>query len=341
MALITNTADLIRMYLANSGQPMAVPEGMGDLRSKMADPVKALQQAPLAPGYVPGGGTIVPTDTGGGAAQRPQPLQFDKNAYKAPEAKIEEESIFKTPQGWKDRKDTAIDRARKALDEAAGKKTPDPTAGVPDRATATTPETQPAMTPTQGPDTGAPNPNMPAVPAPTQQSFVRSMTPLVAEAAEQTGLDPRLIMAQAILESGYGANAPGHNYFGIKSHGRPGGQTLMTTEVVDGKSVRKPESFRVYASPSESVRDYAGFIKENPIYAKAQAAKGIEAQIAAMAPYATDPNYIRKLREIVAMLPAPQPVVSEPDARKKGGQIKPKGNTNHVRDLLALSRNYK
>jgi hypothetical protein len=53
--------------------------------------------------------------------------------------------------------------------------------------------------------------------------FVNQMMPHAMRVSEETGLDPRLIIAQSALETGWGRSAPGQNYFGIKSHGRAGG----------------------------------------------------------------------------------------------------------------------
>jgi len=136
---------------------------------------------------------------------------------------------------------------------------------------------------------------------PKQDDFLGTLTPHVLKAAEQTGLDPRLILAQSALETGYGKGAPGHNYFGIKSHGREGGQQLQTQEYDPSRGMYGTrESFRAYQSPQESVQDYANFINQNSRYQKARQAQGLDAQIAAMGQsgYATDPRYGEKLGSI-------------------------------------------
>ena len=51
-----------------------------------------------------------------------------------------------------------------------------------------------------------------------KKNFIGMMAPHVREVAARTGLDPRLILAQSAVETGWGGKAPGHNYFGIKSH---------------------------------------------------------------------------------------------------------------------------
>jgi hypothetical protein len=137
--------------------------------------------------------------------------------------------------------------------------------------------------------------------------FVNTVMPLAQQASEKTGIDPRLITAQAILETGYGKSAPGNNLFGIKSHGQPGGNVLPTTEVVNGQPVRTSDSFMSYVSPADSVNGYADFINANQRYAPLKAARGLEAQADALGQsgYATDPNYGRKVLQIARSLPAP------------------------------------
>lgn len=140
-----------------------------------------------------------------------------------------------------------------------------------------------------------------------KDEFVNSVMPLAQSASEKTGLDPRLIVAQAALESGYGKSAPGNNLFGIKSHGQPGGNVLPTTEVVNGQPVQTSDSFRSYASPADSVNGYADFINQNPRYAPMKAAPGLEGQASALGQsgYATDPQYGSKVLQIAKMLPPP------------------------------------
>lgn len=138
-----------------------------------------------------------------------------------------------------------------------------------------------------------------------QEQFYQSMLPGVLEASRRTGVDPRIIMAQAALETGYGKSAPNNNYFGIKSHGKAGGNNYATTEVVNGKPVRTTASFRGYDSPEDSALDYADFLNTNPRYGALLEADGLEAQLAALqaSGYATDPNYSSKLASIIEGMP--------------------------------------
>lgn len=138
-----------------------------------------------------------------------------------------------------------------------------------------------------------------------KEEFVSSVMPLAIDAGKRTGVDPRIIVAQAALESGWGKSAPGNNLFGIKSHGQAGGNVLPTTEMVNGQPVRTSDSFRSYASPADSVNGYADFITQNPRYKPMREAQGMDAQLAALGQsgYATDPQYGAKVGQIARNLP--------------------------------------
>jgi len=142
-----------------------------------------------------------------------------------------------------------------------------------------------------------------------KEEFVSTLMPLAQEASAKTGVDPRIIVAQAALESGWGRSAPGNNLFGIKSHGQAGGNTLPTTEVVNGQPVREQASFRAYPTQADSVNGYADFINTNPRYAGLKGAQGMDAQLAALqqSGYATDPNYGAKVGQIARGLPGGAP----------------------------------
>jgi hypothetical protein len=133
-----------------------------------------------------------------------------------------------------------------------------------------------------------------------QRQFIQQLYPYALEASRATGVDPRIIIAQSAQETGWGRSAPNFNFFGIKSHGQPGGATLATTEVGPGGAYRANESFRRYGSAEESVKDYADFINRNPRYEGFRTAQGLEPQLAALqkSGYATDPNYSRAVGDI-------------------------------------------
>lgn len=153
-----------------------------------------------------------------------------------------------------------------------------------------------------------------------REAFVEMMMPHALRVSERTGVDPRIIIAQAALESGWGRSAPGGNYFGIKSHGKEGGQRLKTKEVGPGGEYQTVDSFRQYDDVAQSADDYGNFLLENPRYKPMLGAKGFEAQIEELGKsgYATDPEYANKIRSIASnsfvqrvMEPSPAPVVAQ------------------------------
>jgi len=141
--------------------------------------------------------------------------------------------------------------------------------------------------------------------------FVRRLWPAAERAAARLGVDPEVILAQAALESGWGRRTPrsgqgdSFNLFGIKADGRWRGErlTLTTLEYRDGVAVRERAAFRSYRSPTESVEDYAEFIRSNPRYRDAleKADRPLE-YIGELqrAGYATDPAYAEKVGRILS-----------------------------------------
>lgn len=146
-----------------------------------------------------------------------------------------------------------------------------------------------------------------------KQTFIQSLMPAALEASQRTGVDPRIIVAQAAQETGWGKSAPGNNFFGIKSHGQDGGQNLTTHEVINGQRVKVKDSFRQFASPGDSVAGYADFLLKNPRYKPMMQAEGLDAQLQALGAsgYATDPNYAQSVGSIARGLPAPAAAANE------------------------------
>ncbi len=134
--------------------------------------------------------------------------------------------------------------------------------------------------------------------------FIASIMPQAQRVAAQTGLDPRLVAAQAALESNFGKSAPGNNLFGIKGAGTP----ISTMESVNGQMVPTKASFASYDSPDASFDGY-GKLMSGSRYAGVRGAQGLDAQLDALGKsgYATDPNYAAKVGAIARGIQAPQP----------------------------------
>ncbi|WP_371812824.1 glucosaminidase domain-containing protein [Brucella sp. 458] len=141
-----------------------------------------------------------------------------------------------------------------------------------------------------------------------KQKFIDTLLPAAIEHGQRIGVDPRIIVAQAAQETGWGKSAPGNNFFGIKSHGQGGGQNLTTHEVINGQRVKINDSFRTFASPQDSVAGYADFIASNKRYRPMREAQGLDAQLQALGAsgYATDPNYARSVGAIARSINLPQ-----------------------------------
>ena len=135
----------------------------------------------------------------------------------------------------------------------------------------------------------------------SKQDFVKALQPIAEDVGTELGIDPKIVMAQAILETGYGSKVKGRNYFGIKSHGKAGGQMVTTHEEVDGLMQKKKDRFRKYDRLEDSVRDYAKFLQENKRYRPLLKADTLDDQIDALAGsgYATDSKYAAKIRDII------------------------------------------
>lgn len=142
------------------------------------------------------------------------------------------------------------------------------------------------------------------------QEFVDELWPHAQQVGEELGVDPKMILAQAALESGWGKavmraadGSHSHNLFGIKADRSWEGRSIATStlEYENGAPVRTRAAFRAYDSYADSFRDYVQFLKANPRYTQAlRNADNPERYIAGLqkAGYATDPHYARKVMSI-------------------------------------------
>lgn len=145
----------------------------------------------------------------------------------------------------------------------------------------------------------------------TPEGFVASIWPHAEKAARELGVNPRALVAQAALETGWGRRhirrqdgASSHNLFGIKATGWKGDSaTAATHEYVDGQRQSQTARFRAYGSAAESFGDYVRMLKNSPRYQAALKAgsdvRGF-AQGLQRAGYATDPGYAAKIAAIAA-----------------------------------------
>jgi flagellar protein FlgJ len=182
---------------------------------------------------------------------------------------------------------------------------------------ATSVESVPATTPVTAPETVPEIASGEKITGFTSHAdFVEKLYPLAEKYGAELGVDPKVLLAQAALETGWGKSVSrdangvsSHNLFNIKADKRwSGEQTVVTTlEYENGKAVRQQAAFRAYPDFEASFRDYAAFLKSSPRYqpALAQADDG-PAFVRALheAGYATDPKYSDKINAILARLEA-------------------------------------
>lgn len=142
------------------------------------------------------------------------------------------------------------------------------------------------------------------------EAFVSALLPLAEEVSAELGVDPKVLLAQAALETGWGKHiirdAEGNNsnnLFNIKADKRWDGDRAQvnTLEYRDGVAQQEKAQFRSYDSYEQSFRDYADFLQSNPRYQQALelAADPREyLQQLQAAGYATDPAYADKITTI-------------------------------------------
>ncbi len=141
--------------------------------------------------------------------------------------------------------------------------------------------------------------------------FVKKLWDHAREAAHALGIDPKVLVAQAALETGWGQSMIRHpdgrnsyNFFGIKANSDWAGEEVSTptTEYIDGKMARRHDVFRAYDSIEAGFKDYVEFIRTNPRYRDALAAgedTNAYSQGLQRAGYATDPKYHLKINNIL------------------------------------------
>jgi flagellar protein FlgJ len=147
------------------------------------------------------------------------------------------------------------------------------------------------------------------------EDFVQQLWPCAEAAGKQLGIDPRHLLAQAALETGWGKSLPcdangnpSFNFFGMKAGGDWTGSSVSqkTLEFDGGIPVQKQARFRAYDSAQDSFNDYVALIRDNPRYSAAlNTGSNTHAFANALqrGGYATDPAYAKKIASIAQNLP--------------------------------------
>ncbi|MGG7558271.1 flagellar assembly peptidoglycan hydrolase FlgJ [Pseudomonas sp. ES3] len=144
--------------------------------------------------------------------------------------------------------------------------------------------------------------------------FVNTMLPMAKEAADRIGVDPRYLVAQAALETGWGKSvmraqdgSSSHNLFGIKASGNWKGDSAraITSEFRNGQMVKETAEFRSYASYKDSFHDLVTLLQSNNRYQDVlKSADNPEQFVRELqkAGYATDPDYASKISQIAKQM---------------------------------------
>lgn len=146
----------------------------------------------------------------------------------------------------------------------------------------------------------------PQQPSAIQAKFINRISPAAQQIGREYDLYPSIIIAQAALESDWGCStlgkAPNNNLFGVKGYFARQTVAQPTMEYDDqGHKFQVVSNFRQYASEYEALRDYAQTL-EAPLYqgVHRQNTKDYrDATRALRGRYATDPEYDRKLNQLI------------------------------------------
>lgn len=147
-------------------------------------------------------------------------------------------------------------------------------------------------------------------PITSKEQFVNQLLPYAELAAADLGVDAKVLLSQAALETGWGRSVikksdgdSTFNLFNIKADKswRREQVKQATLEFADGIGRKEMAAFRSYDSYQDSFNDYVHFIKNNPRYGNAikmTANPGQYMHELQQAGYATDPNYAAKVMQI-------------------------------------------
>ena len=145
-----------------------------------------------------------------------------------------------------------------------------------------------------------------------QAQFIEDTAYHAQQVAGANDLYASVMIAQAILESGYGSSTlsspPNHNLFGVKGSYNGQSVNMQTWEHFDGQNVIINAQFRKYPSYRESFEDNARVLKTTSFYPgvyfysgawKSRTNSYRDATQWLTGRYATDPNYNNKLNNLI------------------------------------------
>lgn len=142
-----------------------------------------------------------------------------------------------------------------------------------------------------------------------KQEFINQLVPIAQQIQKEYHILASISISQACLESDWGRSTLAkkyHNYFGIKGGTPPNTVSLETKEFIAGKWVKKKANFVVYANLEESMLAHAKLLTQGTTWNTQQYQEVIDtkdfqtaAQALVKAGYATDPDYARKIVDLI------------------------------------------
>jgi len=142
-------------------------------------------------------------------------------------------------------------------------------------------------------------------PADHRQAFLGTIAAGALMAARNHQIPPSIILAQAVLESGWGRSALAtkhHNLFGVKATRNANSVAYPTLEYgPQGVQIVKAR-FRSYESTEEAIEHHGRLLSQDKRYSKAMAHNGNWRQfLADLAPiYASDPAYAGQITQLIS-----------------------------------------
>ena len=157
----------------------------------------------------------------------------------------------------------------------------------------------------------------------SKQDYIDKVAAIAVDLYEETRILPRVVIAQACLENGFGLGADAkvlteaNNLLGMKAdlinntwsqYTVWDGKTITkkTPEYINGKLVYKVDTFRKYKNYAECIRDYEMFLLHvrNDLGYKYRSVQGLTdprsvITVISRGGYATDPAYIEKVMRII------------------------------------------
>jgi Mannosyl-glycoprotein endo-beta-N-acetylglucosaminidase/LysM domain len=160
-----------------------------------------------------------------------------------------------------------------------------------------------------------------------KQSCLAKLIPAVEAVARQYDINPAVMVAQAIQETGHCRAVPGNGYWGIKGKSKTGKSVKFTThENFKRGRVKMVDTFRAYDSVQESAIGYAEVIEGKKQFSDAtpfteptaEEAKQYLLQLQdGNLKYATDPKYVGSVmsaiedNNVIALLTPEFPLLPE------------------------------